>query len=102
MRGRIVMWVLLAAAVVLVVIGAGVFLFAPVSFGWFTYTSYAPDANLASFDFSGMYPLTPERAAGAVCAIIGLLLAAGVFGWVLGRRSALKALFETELPQPNE
>ncbi len=84
MRGRIVVWGLLAASAVLVAVGAGVLLFVPVSFGWL---AYAPLSS-ASFSFSGMYPLTPERAGGAVCAIAGLLLAAVVAGWVLGRRSA--------------
>jgi hypothetical protein len=81
------MWVLLAAAVVLVVIGAAVVLFVPVTFGWVGYGSFA---SSESFDFSGMYPLTPERAAGAACAVVGLVLCAVVLGWVLGSRSALK------------
>ena len=81
MRARIVMWVLLGAAVVLVIVGAAVLLFSPVAFGW---TAYAPLSG-ESFSFSGMYPLTPERAAGAALSILGLLLAVGVIGWVLGR-----------------
>ena len=82
------MWVLLAAAVVLVVTGAGVLLFAPASFGTFGFIS---GANATSFEFSGMYPLTLERAVGAVCCIAGLLIVSAVLGWVFGRRSALSA-----------
>lgn len=85
MRGRIGVWVLLGAAVALVAIGGGVLLFAPVSFGW---TAYAP---LSGASFSGMYPLTPERAVGAGLAAAGLLLAVAVGGWAVGRRSALRA-----------
>ena len=87
------MWTVLGAALVLVMIGAAVLLFVPVSFGW---VGYATVANSASFEFSGMYPLTPERAAGALCAIVGLLLGAVVLGWVLGRRSAAQSRFQTD------
>ncbi|MFF1633253.1 hypothetical protein [Leifsonia sp. NPDC058248] len=88
MQGRIVLWVLLAVAVVMVVVGAGVLLFAPASFGTFGFFS---GANATSFDFSGMYPVTLERAAGAACCIAGLLIVAAVLGWIFGRRSALSA-----------
>lgn len=85
MKGRIV-WVrvLLIAAAVLVAIGAAVLLFMPASFGW---VGYSTGASSSSFEFTGMYPLTPERAIGAACCVAGLLLGAGVLGWVLGRRS---------------
>lgn len=86
MRGRIVVWVLLGTAVLLVLVGAAVMLFSPATFGW---TAYAPLSSTA-FSFSGMYPLTPQRAAGAGLAVLGLLLVVGLLGWVLGRRSELK------------
>ncbi|MFF1572628.1 hypothetical protein ACFVWR_07775 [Leifsonia sp. NPDC058292] len=85
MRGRIGLRVVLGAAAVLVVTGVAVVLFAPFSTGWFSYTA---GGGSVSFDFHGMYPLTPERAVGFACAIAGLLLVAGALGWVLGRRSA--------------
>jgi hypothetical protein len=78
------MWVLLGAAVVLVLVGGGLLLLAPASLGWFTCTSRLGGSTC---DFSGMIPLSPERAIGAVCAILGLLLVVGVLGWVLGRRA---------------
>lgn len=87
MRGRIAVWVALGAAAALVVAGGALLLFAPVSFGW---TAYAPLSG-ESFSFSGMYPLTPERAVGAGLAVAGLLLAVGVGGWAVGRRSAIRA-----------
>ncbi|NEN04608.1 hypothetical protein G3T36_01855 [Diaminobutyricibacter tongyongensis] len=100
MQGRIVwLWVLLTTAALLIVIGAAVLLFVPVSFGW---VGYAPEANAASFEFSGMYPLTPERAAGAGCVLFGLLLGAAVLGWVLGRRSALSASIQGSSSQSRE
>ncbi len=80
------MWVVLGAAAILVLVGAGVLLFAPVTFGTFGWTAYAPLSG-ETFSFSGMYPLTPRRATGALCVIAGLLLVAGVLGWVLGRRA---------------
>ena len=76
-------WGLLGVAVILLVMGAAVLLFSPVEFGW---TAYAPLSD-ESFSFSGMYPLTPERAAGGALAILGLLLIAGTGGWMLGRAS---------------
>ena len=78
------MWVLLSTAVVLVLVGGALLMFAPVSFGW---TAYAPLSG-ESFSFSGMYPVTPERALGIVLAILGLLLVVGMLGWILGRRAA--------------
>lgn len=90
MRRRIWVGVLLGAAAVLVLVGGGMLLFAPVSFGW---TAYAPLSD-ESFSFSGMYPLTTDRAVGAGLAIVGLLLVVGVLGWVLGRRSALRGQIE--------
>ena len=83
MRRRIVLWVLLVAAVVLILIGAAILLFSPVEFGW---TAYAPLSG-ESFSFTGMYPLTAARAAGIGTAVAGLLVIAGVVGWTLGRRS---------------
>lgn len=80
------MWGLLGAAVILVSVGAGLLLFTPVSFGWFAYAPLSGE----SFSFSGMYPLTPERGAGAGLTVLGMLIVAGVLGWVLGRRSGLR------------
>lgn len=65
-------------------------LFAPVSFGW---TAYAPLSD-ESFFFSGMYPLTTDRAAGAGLAVLGLILVVGILGWMLGRRSAVRDQIE--------
>lgn len=79
------MWLLVGFAVVLVVIGASVLLLSPATFGW---TLDAPLSG-ESFSFSGMYPLTPERATGGALAILGLLLIAAIAGWALGRRSDL-------------
>ncbi|KRC47060.1 hypothetical protein ASE16_16955 [Leifsonia sp. Root227] len=91
MRG-IVVWALLTVAVVLVVIGGAVLLFVPATFGW---TAYSP---LSSSTFSGMYPLTEERAIGATCAIVGLLIGAGLVGWGIGRRSASRPGQDDEQP----
>lgn len=78
--------VLLGAAVVLVVVGAAVFVLAPVSFGYTGWYAYSPLSS--SFAFDGMYPLTPGRVTGAALVVVGLLIAAGIAGWLLGRRSA--------------
>lgn len=77
------MWMLLGAAAILVLVGVGLLLFAPVSFGWFAYAPLSSE----SFSFSGMYPLTPERTVGAGLAIAGLILAVGASCWMLGRRA---------------
>lgn len=87
MRGRMV-WVVLAAAVVLVVVGAAVLLFSPASFGW---VGYSPLPSTMSFEFTGgVYPLTTQRAGGLAAFGAGLLLIAGVAGWVIGRRSGVR------------
>lgn len=87
MGARGVVWkVLLGAAIVLVVVGTGVFLLAPASFGYTGWYAYSPLSS-TSFSFDGMYPLTPGRAAGAGVVVVGLVIAAGVVGWLLGRRS---------------
>lgn len=83
MRRRIVLWVLLVAAVVLILVGTAILLFSPVEFGWTAYTPLSGE----SFSFTGMYPLTAARAAGVGTAVAGLLVVAGVVGWTLGRRS---------------
>ena len=86
MGARGVVWkVLLGAAIVLVLVGTGVFLLAPASFGYTGWYAYSPLSS-TSFSFDGMYPLTPGRA-GAAVVVVGLLIAAGVVGWLLGRRS---------------
>jgi heme/copper-type cytochrome/quinol oxidase subunit 1 len=91
MRGSIVVWGLLGAAVILVLWGAGLLLLTPVSFGWFAY------APLSRESFSSeIYLLTPERSAGAGLVILGMLIAVGVVGWVLGRRAGQRR----QLPDP--
>lgn len=90
MQGRFWVWGLLVAAVVLVVVGGAVLLFAPASIGWF---AYSPLSSTTPFEFTGgVYPITAERAGGVAAVAAGLLLIAGVAGWVLGRRSALRGL----------
>ncbi|MFF9563920.1 hypothetical protein ACF1AJ_11270 [Leifsonia sp. NPDC014704] len=83
MRTRIVLLVLLVAAVVLILMGAAIALLSPVEFGW---TANAPLSS-ETFSFSGMYPLTAARAAGVGAAVAGLLVIAGVAGWTLDRSS---------------
>ncbi|MEN0085305.1 MAG: hypothetical protein AAGC66_11110 [Leifsonia sp.] len=89
MKGRIGMWVLLGAAIVLILVGAGLLASAPVpsTFGWYAYSPLSDSA----FSAAGTYAITPERAAGGGIAIVGLLLLVGVLAWVLGRRSGLRA-----------
>ncbi len=77
-------WAVLATAGVMVVVGA-VVLLVPGPLGWLSYTA---DSRSVTVALTEMYPLTPTRAIGAAIAILGLLLAAGLAGWTLGRRSA--------------
>lgn len=86
MRGRIVIWALVAASALLLAVGAGLLLFAPTtaSFGWYAY------APLSSTAFSPVDPFTPERVVGTICVGLGVAVGTGVLGWVLGRRSALR------------
>ena len=83
------MWVLLGAAIVLTLVGAGLLISAPVpsTFGWYAYSPLSDPA----LSPAGMYTITPERAAGASIAVVGLLLLVGVLAWLLGRRSGLRA-----------
>ncbi|MFP3465592.1 hypothetical protein [Leifsonia sp. SIMBA_070] len=80
MRGRIWMWVLLSAAAVMVLVGGGLLMTSPAPNGWFACVGGMGGMQCVT-------PLRPERVGGAVLAIVGLLLVAGVGGWVLGLRA---------------
>jgi hypothetical protein len=80
-------WLVLATAGALVVIGA-VVLLVPGPLGWLSYTA---DSRSVTVALTSMYPLTPARGVGAAIAVLGLLLAAGLVGWTLGRRSARRS-----------
>jgi hypothetical protein len=90
---RALPWIVAGLGVVLVAAGVAVFAAAnrgPVDFGWASYGPLEPSqsAYQSALTFSeGTVLWTGEHVLGAGLLVLGLLVLAGVGGWLLGRRA---------------
>jgi hypothetical protein len=94
---RRVPWVVVALGALLLVAGGVVFTAAnqapPADLGWTSYRPLEPDAArdsawTVSFDDGWAVAWTIGHVWGAGLVVLGLLVLAGLGGWLLGRRSA--------------
>jgi len=83
-------WVLIAAGVVVFAVANGSR--APIEFGWSSYLPLEPDVAHPSeltLSFSDRWTVlwTGMHLLGATLVVLGLLVLAGVVGWLVGRRA---------------
>ena len=78
-------WLLVIAGSVLVLVGVAVLLWIPTSgaaFGWFAYAPLSDSVFTPGFLF-----LDPTHRWAVVVAIVGLIVASGAAGYLVGRRA---------------